>query len=186
MLAVIRVASATLSHPITVTRPALGSRIAQMDWISVVLPEPSGPTIANSSPLRISRSMPRRACARPKLRTSPRIATAGAEPGCGRGKASVPLLLSPAGVILPLDPHVDRHAGLEMALGIVDPHFHAEDELHALVLHVHFLGREFGLLRDFADLPREVAAGEGIGDDARRISEPDLADVPLGDEHAHV
>ena len=79
---------------------------------------------------------------------------------------------------------LDRHARLQHAVAVVGRDLDAVHELRALLRGLHVARRELRLRRDERDRPVEAAAA-GVGDERRRLAEPQprherLVDVDVG------
>src|SRR5215831_18443826 len=135
--------TAVMSRPSTRTRPASGFSKPATTFKSVVLPEPLGPRIVNSSPGAISRETPSSANTSPKRRVSP-------------STPSLPALSSPVwaanGSGLLQHPGIPQFLRLVAILGvprIVDPE-----------LLVEILRRQVGLHLGVDEVQRfEIEAG---------------------------
>src|SRR5262249_35598471 len=84
------------------------------------------------------------------------------------------------------DLSVRRHARLGEADRSPEPELDADDLLHAVAPEVGVLGREGGLGIDPRDDGLDGGVGRRVEVAARRLTEPDPADLPLRDEATQV
>src|SRR5436190_13378834 len=190
-----RSASRATSCPSTVAPPPDSGSKPQSARMSVVLPEPLGPSRPKTSPFFTCRLTRSTATNEPKRIDASRMSMTRSEDvdmesPWGR-HSCLPYLSSlkrgrqECLPHLPCEPDVGGHAGFEDALGIGHADFEAEDLVPPLVERLHVARRELGGRGDVGDFAAKPLAGVGVAGDRDLLPQLDLAQIDLRDVGLH-
>src|SRR5437868_4389805 len=160
--------SSETSRPSTSARPSANRISPHSARMSVVFPDPLGPSSPKTSPRATSNDTSLTAVKVPNRIDTCSILIAAS--------MSVP----PEG-----DEDLGGHPGLEHALGIGDPHLHREDLVLPLVRRLHVPRGEFAHRGDLHHLTPKPPARVRIDRHLHRLVQLQLAQFAGRDEHLH-
>src|SRR5215204_2771793 len=168
--------------PTIVASPSDGRSTPARIRSVVVLPDPSGPTMPNSSPARTSNDSASSAVRSPKVRVSPMTETAGSVRSV-RCMVRSSAARRHDGV---LEPDVSGKTGLEIHAQVAgDADANLVHELHAILGGLHVPRRELRDARDVRDRAGVALGRIGIARDCRALTELEVADFIAGDVDAN-
>src|SRR5438045_4993693 len=134
--------SVRTSRPSTLASPPLSGKRPVSVLMTVVFPLPLGPRKPKISPFWTRKLTSLTAVKLPKRRTRCSAEMATSPFACG----AVATALIPRSQV-----HVGSHACKNMASGIIDANFYANDLVNALFASLHIARQEFSLLIDLLD-----------------------------------
>src|SRR5439155_12542297 len=169
--------SVRTSRPSTLASPPLSGKRPVSILMTVVFPLPLGPRKPKISPFWTRKLTSLTAVKLPKRRTR-----------CSAEMATATLIWgAPATISIPRSQfHVGSHACKNMASGIIDANFYANDLVNALFASLNVAWQKFGLLIDLLDDAVECSVRKRIDTNFGFLANLDAANFGFGNIDANV
>src|ERR1043166_6785540 len=177
MLSLTACDSRALSWPATRAVPDVGSMSPQSIRSVVVFPAPSGPTSPKISPVDTLKFRRSTAVSAPNFFVNSRVSIIGSI----TKRAALNCPDRPARQLLQQDLRIHRHVRFQLAPRVLHVDFDAINQLHALLLRLNLLGREFCLRRNEAYFAVVDLALVRIRSHLHRRPDPHFAEIRFVD-----